>query len=84
MKNNHAVIICVESVFIEDLIVAFVSSKAFSRQRSGTKYNRRAADQGILFGLRIRDRVSFLSLTLKQGAKFVRLLRARVPIHSTV
>ena len=40
MKNNHAVIICVESVFIEDLIVAFVSSKAFSRQRSGTKHNR--------------------------------------------
>ena len=39
MKNNHAVIICVESVFIEDLIVAFVSSKAFSRQRSGTKHN---------------------------------------------
>ena len=26
----------------------------------------------------------FLSLTLKQGAKFVRSLRARVPIHSTV
>ena len=39
MKNNHAVIICVESVFIEHLIVAFVSSKAFSRQRSGTKHN---------------------------------------------
>ena len=39
MKNNHAVIIRVESVFIEDLIVAFVSSKAFSRQRSGTKHN---------------------------------------------
>ena len=39
MKNNHAVIICVESVFIEDLIVAFVSSKSFSRQRSGTKHN---------------------------------------------
>ena len=26
----------------------------------------------------------FSSLTLKQGAKFVRSLRARVPIHSTV
>ena len=39
MKNNHEVIICVESVFIEDLIVTFVSSKAFSRQRSGTKHN---------------------------------------------
>ena len=39
MKNNHAVIICVESVFIEDPIVAFVSSKAFSRQQSGTKHN---------------------------------------------
>ena len=39
MKNNHAVIICVESVLIEHLIVAFVSSKAFSRQRSGTKHN---------------------------------------------
>ena len=26
----------------------------------------------------------FLSLTLNQGAKFVRSLRARVPIHSTV
>ena len=39
MKINHAVIICVESVFIEDRIVAFVSSKSFSRQRSGTKYN---------------------------------------------
>ena len=36
---------------------------------------KRAADQGILFGLRIRDRVSFFSLTLKQGAKFVRSLR---------
>ena len=24
MKNNHAIIICVESVFIEDLIMAFV------------------------------------------------------------
>ena len=40
MKNNHVVIICVESVFIEDLIVAFVSAKAFSRQRSGTKHNK--------------------------------------------
>ena len=39
MKNNHAVIICLESVFIEHLIVAFVSSKSFSRQRSGTKHN---------------------------------------------
>ena len=39
MKNNHAVIICVESVFIEDLIVAFVSLKSFSRQPSGTKHN---------------------------------------------
>ena len=27
-------------MFIEHLIVAFVSSKAFSRQRSGTKHNR--------------------------------------------
>ena len=40
MKNNHAVIICVESVFIEDLVMAFVSSKAFSRQRPGTKHSR--------------------------------------------
>ena len=39
MKNNHAVIICVESVFIEDRIMAFVSSKSFSRRRSGTKHN---------------------------------------------
>ena len=39
MKYNHAVIICLESVFIEDLIMAFVSSKSFSRQRSGTKHN---------------------------------------------
>ena len=46
MKNNHAVIICVESVFIEDLIVAFVSSKAFSRQRSGTKHNRWCESHG--------------------------------------
>ena len=38
-----------------------------------------AADQGILFGLRIRDRVSFSSLTLKQGARFVRSLRAGTP-----
>ena len=39
MKNNHAVIICAESLFIGDLIMAFVSSKSFSKQRSGTKHN---------------------------------------------
>ena len=47
-------------------------------------YGEMAADQGILFGLRIRDMVSFSSLTLEQVAKFVRSLQARVPIHSTV
>ena len=42
-----------------------------------------AADQGILFGLRSETGCLFPSLTLKQGAKFVRSLRARVAIHST-
>ena len=44
---------------------------------------RRAADQGILFGLQIRDRVSFFEPDSKQGAKFVRSIRARVPVHNT-
>ena len=48
------------------------------------RHTESSADQGILFGLRIRDRVSFSSLTLKQGAKFVQSLRARSIGHSTV
>ena len=43
-----------------------------------------AADQGILFGLRIRYRVPFFEPDSKEGAKFVKSIRARVPIHSTV
>ena len=45
---------------------------------------RRAADQGILLTFESETGRLFSSLTLKQGAKFVRSLRARVPIHSTV
>ena len=44
-----------------------------------------SSDQGILFGLRIRDRVSFFEPDSKTGCQICTITPSQpVPIHSTV